>query len=88
MADALAALPPVPEERVADAAALDRLLADATEPFVIRGLVADWPLVRAAKRSGRAARDYLLALRRDVPFTASVGSGLVTVGSSTTRRCR
>jgi len=74
MADALAALPPVPEERVADAAALDRLLADATEPFVIRGLVADWPLVRAAKRSGRAARDYLLALRRDVPFTASVGS--------------
>ena len=74
MADALAALPPVPEERVADATALDRLLADATEPFVIRGLVADWPLVRAAKRSGRAARDYLLALRRDVPFTASVGS--------------
>jgi len=74
MAEALAALPPVPEERVADAAALDRLLADATEPFVIRGLVADWPLVRAAKRSGRAARDYLLALRRDVPFTASVGS--------------
>jgi len=74
MGDALAALPPVPEERVADAAALDRLLADATEPFVIRGLVADWPLVRAAKRSGRAARDYLLALRRDVPFTASVGS--------------
>jgi len=74
MADALAALLPVPEERVADAAALDRLLADATEPFVIRGLVADWPLVRAAKRSGRAARDYLLALRRDVPFTASVGS--------------
>jgi hypothetical protein len=74
MADALAALPSVLEERVADAAALDRLLADATEPFVIRGLVADWPLVRAAKRSGRAARDYLLALRRDVPFTASVGS--------------
>lgn len=65
---------PVPEERVADAAALDRLLAAATEPFVIRGLVADWPLVRAAKRSGREARDYLLALRRDVPFTVSVGA--------------
>lgn len=66
-------LAPVPEVRVADAADLDRRLEQADRPFVVRGLVANWPLVHAAKRSGRAAREYLLERARDVPFAVSVG---------------
>ena len=61
------------EVEAADAAALDTLLREATTPFVIRGLVAHWPLVAAARRSPRAARDYLLDLSRDMDFTVSVG---------------
>lgn len=46
----------------------------ATEPFVVRGLVADWPLVRAGLRSADDARAYILGHARDVPFTVSVGT--------------
>ncbi|WP_294239250.1 cupin-like domain-containing protein [uncultured Sphingomonas sp.] len=77
MADAdpgrLTALPPVPEVTVADAAELDHILREADRPFVVRGLTADWPLVQAGRRSGEAARTYLLDHRRDRPFTVSVG---------------
>ena len=69
----MADLPPIAEVEVADAAALDRLLRDATAPFVVRGLVSDWPLVQAAQQSSEAARDYLVRHHRDVPFTVSVG---------------
>ncbi len=69
----MADLRPVTEVQAADAAALDHHLRTATEPFVVRGLVADWPLVQAAKRSSQAARDYLVERHRDVPFTVSVG---------------
>jgi hypothetical protein len=71
--DIFADLPAVPEETVADAAALDALLRSARRPFVIRGLVADWPLVAAGRRSGRDARAYLLERRRDLPFAVSIG---------------
>nr|WP_277923860.1 cupin-like domain-containing protein [Sphingomonas hankookensis] len=64
---------PVTEVQAADAAALDHQLRTAKAPFVVRGLVADWPLVQAAKRSSQAARDYLVERHRDVPFTVSVG---------------
>jgi hypothetical protein len=64
----------VPEVSVSDAADLDRTLRAADRPFVIRGLVADWPLVQAARHSSRAARDYLLRLNKNVPFTVSVGA--------------
>lgn len=70
----LADLPSVREVMVADAAALDTLLSTADRPFVVRGLVADWPLVQAGRRSAREARRYLLDRRRDVPFTVSVGA--------------
>ncbi|MEP9401798.1 cupin-like domain-containing protein [Sphingomonas sp. VNH70] len=63
----------VPEVRVGDAADLDRQLRAATAPFVVRGLVADWPLVQAAQESAEAARAYLLAHHRDLPFPVSVG---------------
>ena len=72
--DIFAKLPPVPERVVADAAALDAALRTADRPFVVRGLVANWPLVQAGRRSAAAARRYLLDHRRDMPFTVSVGA--------------
>jgi len=57
------------------AASLEEMRPDMAghQPFIVRGLVADWPLVAAGARSGRAARDYLLSKARDVPFVVSVG---------------
>lgn len=66
-------LPSVEECEAADASALDALLKRARKPFVIRGLVAHWPLVQAGLRSPRSARAYLLDRARDVPFSVSVG---------------
>lgn len=66
-------IPLVPEFRVADAAELDRRLREASEPFIVRGLVADWPLVQAGRRSGADARAYLLERHRDRNFVVSVG---------------
>ncbi|MDF1679071.1 cupin-like domain-containing protein [Ponticaulis sp.] len=43
-------------------------------PFVVRGLVKDWPLVQAGLQSGKAAREYLLTKARDVPFVVNIGS--------------
>lgn len=54
-------------------AGLDALLEGAREPFVLRGIAADWPLVAAGKQSGRAARRYLLDHARDRPFKVSIG---------------
>lgn len=67
------ALAPMPEVTVSGAAELDALLKAADRPFVVRGLVRDWPLVQAGLKSGRDARDYLLRRRRDVKFVVSVG---------------
>jgi len=74
MADIFAALPRVPEVAVVDAADLDAKLRAADRPFVVRNLVGDWPLVQAGRRSAQEARRYILAHRRDVPFTVSVGA--------------
>ena len=67
-------MPAVAEREAKDAASLDALLCGARDPFVIRGLAADWPLVRAGLRSPRDARAYLLERARPVPFTVSIGS--------------
>lgn len=65
---------PLTEERTAaGSGALDELLANSNAPFVIRGLVARWPLVQAGLSSAQAARAYLLERARDVPFAVSVG---------------
>ncbi|MEG3179521.1 cupin-like domain-containing protein [Sphingomonas sp. LT1P40] len=69
----LSGIAAVPEVAVANAAELDRRLRDSDRPFVVRGLVADWPLVQAGRKSGRDARDYLVRQRRDAPFTVSIG---------------
>jgi hypothetical protein len=62
----------VAEEQVA-AGELEALLTGARTPFVVRGLIADWPLVRAGLVSGAAARAYLLEHRRDRAFTVNIG---------------
>ena len=67
-----AALPPVRELKVTDAAALDALLASEETPFVVRGLVADWPLVKAARQGDRAVRAYLADKARPIDFTVSM----------------
>lgn len=66
-------LPSVVEREARNAAELDVLLKGTREPFVVRGLVADWPLVKAGIRSSKAAREHLLTHARNVPFTISLG---------------
>ena len=68
-----AALARIPEVAIDGPAALDAQLRAANSPFIVRGLVGDWPLVQAGKRSAREARDYIVRRRRDRPFTVSVG---------------
>lgn len=68
-----ATIPPVVEHEAAGSSALDALLQGARTPFVIRGLVSDWPLVQAGLRSARDARTYLLERARAVPFAVSIG---------------
>jgi hypothetical protein len=58
---------------VADAAALEAAMANADRPFVLRGLVRDWPLVQAGLRSAREARAHLLAYAREREFKVSMG---------------
>lgn len=69
----LSAAAAVPEVVVATPDALDAHLRKSDRPFVVRGLVADWPLVQAGRASAKAARDYLLQRRRDIPFAVSIG---------------
>ena len=66
-------LAPVPEVSAVPAEELDVLLREADKPFVVRGLIADWPLVVAGRKSGQEARAYLLSKRRDTQFVVSVG---------------
>jgi hypothetical protein len=76
MADAalspVATLRPVAEEEIAPGG-LDALVTGARTPFVLRGLIGDWPLVKAGLVSGAAARTYLLQHRRDRAFTVNIG---------------
>lgn len=43
------------------------------QPFIVRGLVADWPLVQKGLDSGKAARCYLQSKSREMPFVVTVG---------------
>jgi hypothetical protein len=66
-------MPHVTEERIA-ASDLGAHLGQVRAPFVVRGLVADWPLVKAGLEGGAAARAYLLAHQRDRAFTVNIGT--------------
>ncbi len=72
-ASLLDALPRVAEERIAPGE-LDARLTGAREPFVVRGLAADWPLVQAARTGSDAARRYLVAHRRERKFHGNIGA--------------
>lgn len=52
---------------------LDALLSGLDEPVVIRGLVADWPLVHAGLHSAHEARAHLLKYARTREFPVSMG---------------
>ena len=48
-----------------------------SQPVVLRGLIADWPLVAAAKSSPAEAADYLLSFDSGKPLTAMVGDASI-----------
>ena len=56
-----------------DARALPAGLLESTEPLVLRGLVSQWPMVRAALESPQAAGRYLLGFYRDATVGAMLG---------------
>ncbi len=66
-------LQPVPEREVGAAGFADSLN-DARDPFVVRGIGRNWPLVRAGLRSPDDARSYLKARARDRKFTVNIGA--------------
>lgn len=64
----------VPETLGLDSAALDARLKVSADPFVVRGIANDWPLVRTGlEQGGKAARDYLLSFARDRKFEVNIG---------------
>jgi hypothetical protein len=63
----------VREIAAADTPALADAVRDAAEPFVMRGLVASWPLVRAGARSAAAADGYLRGFYRNATVGAWFG---------------
>lgn len=72
-ADLFDGLRPVAEIAVADREALDHALATSAEPFVVRGLVADWPLVAEGVKGPANTRAYLADFARDTDFTYAEG---------------
>ena len=58
--EALSTPVPIRELTGVDAGALPDALLESTQPLVVRGLVSQWPMVRAARQSPAAAGDYLL----------------------------
>ena len=66
---------PIEERTGLDPRALPQDLLHGGEPIVLRGVVADWPMVRAARESAETAVNYLRAFeRRDAPpVVATVG---------------
>lgn len=64
---------PIREVRGSDPRALPADVLEGSEPAVLRGLVVDWPLVRAGLQGARAASDYLLRFYRGAPVRALVG---------------
>lgn len=62
------------EDLQSTAADLDQLLKSASRPFILRGIAADWPLVRSGLEGGSAgARAYLLRHARERRFEVNIG---------------
>ncbi|MFN3551512.1 MAG: cupin-like domain-containing protein, partial [Novosphingobium meiothermophilum] len=62
----------LPCVREAAAEELPGLIAGGAEPFVVRALVRDWPLVQAGQATAASARDYLADPSRAVAVPNSV----------------
>ncbi|GAB3032928.1 cupin-like domain-containing protein [Oleiagrimonas citrea] len=63
---------PVEERHGLDPRALPDEVLGSTQPLLLRGLVADWPMVQAAQRSAADAADYLRRFDRNAPVVALV----------------
>lgn len=63
----------MPVIEAANSAELEPHLAK-KQPFIVRGLVTSWPLVKTGLKSGKAARDYLLEKASDRSFAVNMGS--------------
>jgi len=57
-----------------DPRALPAEVLESTEPLVLRGLVAHWPMVVAARESADAAANYLLGFYKDATVGAMLGA--------------
>lgn len=57
----------------ADPQLLSDELLRATQPVVLKGLVATWPVVRAGLKSGQATADYLRGFYKDATVVAMLG---------------
>jgi hypothetical protein len=76
MADAARLRPKIraAEEVQATPSEFDDRLKTAVEPFIVRGIARDWPLVRAGiEQGGAGARAYLLRHARDRRFEVNIG---------------
>lgn len=63
----------IPEVTGVDPRALPDAVLQSTRPLVLRGVAADWPLVRAGCESPRAACDYLLRFYRQATVGVFMG---------------
>lgn len=71
-ANVVNALPRVVEEQI-EPTELDKRLRGAREPFMVRGLAGDWPLVKAGFEGADCARRYLVERGRNRSFPVNVG---------------
>jgi hypothetical protein len=66
-------LPRTPEKRLSAAEHLSEADFAAPEPYIVRGLVRDWPLVEAGHASSEALRSYVLSFYNQKPIMVSRG---------------
>jgi hypothetical protein len=57
-----------------DAREIPEALLRSTRPLVLRGLITNWPLVRAGRDSAQAAMEYLNGFYRGAPVRAQLGA--------------
>jgi hypothetical protein len=65
---------PIAEYENVDRERFEREIVPKAEPAVLRGLVADWPAVRAAQDGDEALAEFLRAVAADEPFEAWFGA--------------
>ncbi|WP_116808400.1 cupin-like domain-containing protein [Steroidobacter cummioxidans] len=70
----LAAAKKIPERTGVDPRALPDDVLLSTQPVVLKGLVADWPLVRAGLESNQSAAAYIRKFYRDATVGALLGA--------------